>query len=119
MKRGVQIKRYAAPSRRRAGKPRRGPPDIPADRWRNPGYLQFLRNEGKCLICQGRGCDPAHGPVNGQSSKGPDSGAGPLCRAHHDEQHRIGWHSFECRYGFSREIESAVWWSAYQIWREM
>ena len=29
--------------------------------------------------------DPAHGPANGLSSKGPDNEAVPLCRFHHDQ----------------------------------
>ena len=117
---------------RRREKPRRGP-------LRDPGYLRFLREEGRCVACRfwlvrygapgaGTGyptartcscaCDLAHGPVNGKSSKGPDNEAIPLCRAHHDEQHRLGWPAFEAHYGFSWEREAAVWWAAWLIWRE-
>ncbi len=112
------VKRYAAPRRRRKGPARRGPAGIPADEWRNPAYLDFLRSEGKCVVCHKRGCDPCHGPVNGTSSKGPDAGALPMCRAHHDVQTVIGWPEFERGYGFSREIESAAWFYTFKIWKE-
>ncbi len=46
--------------------------------------------------------DPAHGPVNGASSKGGDDGAISLCRTHHWEQHAIGWPAFEKKYGINR-----------------
>lgn len=61
--------------------------------------------------------DPAHGPVNGMSSKGADSGAIPLGRGHHDEQHAIGWDAFEAKYGFSRETEAKVHYRAYELAR--
>lgn len=63
-------------------------------------------------------CDPAHGPVNGMRSKGPDNEAIPLCRVHHKEQTRIGWQAFEARYGFIRAHEAAAWYQAYLIWKE-
>ena len=117
------LKRSTKPIPRRRAKPRRGP-------LRDPGYLAFLREEGRCPACShdwrlrdfggdtrhlGRlPCDPAHGPVNGKGSKGPDNEALPLCRVHHAEQHRLGWPAFEARYGFNRQRESEIWWSAYQ-----
>ncbi len=52
--------------------------------------------------------DPAHGPVNGMSSKGDDSGAITLCRKHHREQHAIRWPAFEAKYGIDRAKISAV-----------
>ena len=70
------------------------------------------------IRCVMTACDPAHGPVNGKGSKGPDNEALPLCRVHHAEQHRVGWPAFEARYGFSREGEAAVWWLAWKIYRE-
>jgi hypothetical protein len=97
--------------RRKRSKPRRVSVD------RDPGYLAFLR-ERKCVACMAKGkrgpgtyyeihsCDPAHGPVNGMGSKGPDSGAIPLCRAHHEEQHRINWPAFEAKYSIDREKEA-------------
>ena len=59
--------------------------------------------------------DPAHGPVNGRGSKGPDNEAIPLCRHHHDEQHRVGWPAFEAKYGFSRAEQAKVFWTGYLI----
>lgn len=51
------------------------------------------------------------------SSKGADSGAIPLGRGHHDEQHAIGWDAFEAKYGFSRETEAKVHYRAYELAR--
>jgi hypothetical protein len=50
-------------------------------------------------------------------SKGPDNEAIPLCRAHHVEQHEIGWAEFEENYGFSREKEAAAHWAAFEMIR--
>lgn len=130
------IARSTKPVRkRRPGPPRRGPADVPAEQWRNPDFLDFLRNEGKCYACSvqdhrlrdqicsqlGRGfryqCDPMHGPPNGRSQKGPDAGAIPGCWPHHKEQTTIGWTAFEAKYGFSREVEARVWWGAFVILR--
>jgi hypothetical protein len=128
------LKRSTKPIRkRRPGPPRRGPADIPPEEWRNPEYLDFLREEGYCRACRiqplnpyeysaldtGRfGMDPMHGPPNGGSQKGPDTGAIPGCRTHHDEQTRIGWPAFEAKYGFSREAEAAKWYRKFQLQQE-
>lgn len=90
------------------------------ERWRNPGYLAFLREYGKCIACMGRfgPCDPAHGPVNGTGSKGPDAEAIPLCRMHHDEQHKLNWPAFAALYGFNREKNAVAWWTLYQLTKE-
>lgn len=107
----------------RRATPRRGP-------FRDEHYLAFLREEGKCICCMMRArapkssaelirpgnCDPAHGPVNGRGSKGPDNEAMPLCRRHHDEQTSIGWPAFEAKYGIDRAREAASWYAAYLIW---
>lgn len=133
--RKTPLKRSVTPLKRTAVKSvrlgaRRGPADVPAERWRNPGYLVFLREQGRCLPCmvayateghqivRASDCDPMHGPVNGVSSKGADAEAMPGCRPHHIEQHRIGWPAFEAKYGFDRQKESAAWWALYQIYRE-
>jgi len=119
LKRSSALKRSTKPIPRKRAKPRRVSVN------RDPGYLAFLREEGVCGIAlgftgrSGKGhCDPAHGPLNGRASKGPDNGAVPLCRAHHDEQTRIGWPAFEQKYGFNREREAAAWYAAYLIWEE-
>jgi len=129
------IARNVPPNKRRKGV-RRGPPGIPADEWRNKEYLQFLRDEGRCVPCDkamesiggpplGIGwpahpgvCEPMHGPPNGRSQKGPDAGAIPGCRPHHEEQTRIGWPAFEQKYGFDRKHEAGSWFAAFRIWQE-
>ena len=100
---------------------------------RDRGYLAWLK-ERSCVACrkypgQKRWSndfeypkflfiDPAHGPVNGRGSKGPDNEAIPLCRYHHDEMERLRWPAFEAKYGFSREQEAAAHWTAFQLTKE-
>ena len=117
MKRSPLPSRSKPLARRTAVKRKRATPRrVSVDR--NPEYLAWLR-ERQCVACA-RSCNPmlmeimwpiidaAHGPVNGRGSKGPDSGAIPLCRHHHIEQHQIGWQLFERKYGISREKEAAA-----------
>lgn len=125
------------PIPQKRAKPRRGP-------LRDPGYLAFLREEGDCVVCRiltrqwadrmralgtdvtqlsprsllNRACDPAHGPVNGMRSKGPDNEALPLCRIHHEEQTSSTHALFAAKYGFEWQIEATGWFAAYQIWKE-
>lgn len=87
---------------------------------RDRNYLDWLK-EQFCVVSQSlfvRGLtqyvyalpviiDPAHGPVNGMSSKGPDSGAIPLTREYHEEQTRIGWPAFEKKYSIDRAAIAA------------
>lgn len=102
-------------------KPRRKPRRVSVARDR--AYLSFLKSEGRCFIgilaggCEGP-LDPAHGPVNGISSKGADDQCIPLCRKHHNEQHRLGWVNFQLKYGFIRDKEVTVWQALYAIWKE-
>lgn len=108
-------KPYRIPRRR--SKLRRGPIGIPPEQWRNPAYLDFLR-QCPCEVCGRRPCDPAHGPVNGMSSKGPDAGAIPLCREHHEEMHDLNWPAFEILRGINREKAATKHWAAFLIWRK-
>ena len=116
-----------SPIPRRRSKPRRV--RVVRDRT----YLDFLKSEGRCGVCTFHGypktevviryglwkiIDPAHFVPNGLSSKGADDQAIPLCRAHHDEQTRLGWPNFCLKYGFDREHEVKVWNSLYLIWKE-
>lgn len=124
--RRTPLKRSTKPIPKRRAKPRRGP-------LRDKGYLQFLRDEGVCYACKIRRMyfalmglirpmirevEPAHGPVNGIGSKGPDNEAIPLCRQHHLEQHKLGWPAFQKSYYLDRAKEAAVWYKAYQIYKE-
>lgn len=61
-------------------------------------HLRFIRSL-PCCICGAAGSDPAHirsaSLIHGKSSTGmaekpSDSWVTPLCRAHHDEQHKAG-----------------------------
>ena|ERR1700761_2340245 len=83
---------------------------------RDQGYLDWLKLQ-RCSICGWMQpwvvIDPAHGPVNGISSKGGDDGAIPLCRSHHREQHSIGWPAFEKKYGIDRGSVAAARYAHY------
>lgn len=77
-------------------------------RERDEAYLAYLRTL-PCEICGGLGCDPAHirspSLVHGKDQTGAgrkpsDKWALPLCRPHHDEQHR------------TNELD---WWAGYGI----
>lgn len=112
--------KHTKPIPKRRRKPRRGP-------MRDRGYLDFLKEYGFCVACwrsriirlySWNQCDPAHGPTNGLSSKGPDNEAIPLCRTHHDYQHEIGWKRFEEYFRFDRKAKAAEWWQAYQTWKQ-
>jgi hypothetical protein len=61
--------------------------------------------------------DPMHGPPDALGVNGPDSGAIPGCRWHHDEQTNMpgGWEAFEKKYGFSREKEAAAHWELFRL----
>lgn len=52
----------------------------------------------KCLVCQNPEIDLCH--VKSKGSGGPDEewNLMPLCREHHQEQHRVGIVTFYCRY---------------------
>jgi hypothetical protein len=98
----------------RPGPPRRGPAGIPAVEWRNAAYRRWGRTACRCAVCFAQYPDPAHGPVNGIGSKGPDSGCIWLCRMHHDEQHVMDWPAFQERYGIDRVRLAARSWKAFQ-----
>ncbi len=122
MIRRTPLKRSTKPiAKRRPGKPRRGPADIPAEEWRNHKYLRFLRELGTCDICHRSGkvtvgtCDPCHTENGGMRMKGPDRSCVPLCRTHHTE-YDAGRTLFERKYDIDMKQESESWWF---FWQEM
>lgn len=73
----------------------------------DPGHLAFVRTL-PCLICGKPGSDPAHirsaAPAygkrhTGMAEKPDDCWVLPLCRFHHDEQHRGTELAFWASYG--------------------
>lgn len=95
---------------------------------REPEYLAFLREEGRCPVCLTHGApymkrvwtqiiDPAHGKVNGYGSKGSDLEAIPLCRLHHDEMEKLRWPKFCAKYKLDRQREIDIWQTAWTIWK--
>ena len=100
----------------------------------------FLREEGRCVVCQKLGrlaprgeCDPAHTEHGGMAYKGADSSAIPLCRACHDQfDGKVPLPGVRCNqragkpphaafaefYDIDPKREAAVWWKLFEIWRE-
>lgn len=87
---------------RRRSKPRR------VSVARDKRYLSYLQGCG-CAVCHYGPSDAAHCRTNGLSSKGSDLKAIPLCRAHHNEQHRVGWPAFCKKYGLNHAAAVAHW----------
>ena len=79
--------------------------------------MGFTREAGYMLTPHSTVVDPAHGPINGGASKGPDDEAIPLCRYHHEEMERLRWPKFEAKYGFSRATEAKAHYAAYLLTR--
>ena len=125
IQRRTPLKRSALPARTKRPNAKRAKPRR-VSVLRDREYLDWLR-ERRCVACASmsrdprgwihpwKGCDPAHGPVNGRGSKGPDNEAIPLCRHHHDEQHRVGWPAVEAKYGFKRRAEAKAHWAAFLL----
>lgn len=99
-----------------------------------PTFLQWLRGR-PCFLADhwlgGCGLAPiprkspveaAHAPdkaSKGMGTKSTDAIALPLCQAHHDEQHRIGWATFQAKYGFNaRDVAGDYWhlWPGRRAW---
>lgn len=99
---------------RRAGA-RRGPPDVPPEKWRNPEYRRWCVRTFRCDCCNNpHFLQFSHGPVNGASSKGPDAEGVVLCWACHVEQHAFTWPVFEKRHDFDRAAVAAAHWAAWE-----
>lgn len=80
-------------------------------------FLQFLRGRD-CFLADKGGClgriEAAHvpGTDKGVGTKRSDvAGAIPMCSAHHAEQHRIGWGTFQAKYGFNAVDVAGDYWS--------
>lgn len=70
---------------------------------RSPKHCDFVRDHECCVEgCPGRPIEVMHvrnGTDGGTGLKPSDRWTIPGCRAHHEEQHRIGEPSFERKYG--------------------
>lgn len=85
------------------------------------GYLKWLRGRvcrvhGCCYDARTEAAHVDHAGGKGVSTKVADRFAIPLCggpAGHHAEQHRIGWRSFEKKYGFDAVEDAARYWRAW------
>lgn len=82
----------------------------------DPAYLAYVRTL-PCLICRRPGSDPAHlrtgarqydKPHTGMGEKPSDCWVLPLCRTHHDDQHRNNEIEWWGRQGFPDPFAVAV-----------
>lgn len=100
------------PKRRKASKLGvRGDPQI-----RSAGHLKWIRGHEcsvRAPVCMGFSIEAAHvrtGTDGGLSVKPSDSWTLPLCRHHHELQHRLGEASFEQLFGIDmKAIARALW----------
>jgi hypothetical protein len=92
-----------------------------ADEWKRCSpFLKWLRGRPCFLsihapgkhVCSGkvRACHFDPWGDKGMSSKVSDSASYPCCDGGHEEQHRMGWPSFQSKYGFDgRDVVTAYW----------
>lgn len=82
----------------------------------DPAYLAYVRTL-PCLICSRPGSDPAHlragarqygKPPTGMGEKPSDCWVLPLCRTHHDDQHRNNELAWWARQGFPDPFRIAM-----------
>ena len=104
-----------APIKRRRAGVRRGPPEVPPEKWRNSPYREWAVTTFLCDVCGSRHLRVfAHGPVNGFGSKGPDAEGVVLCWTCHAEQHAFTWPVFGKRHDFDRAAVAAAHWAAWE-----
>jgi hypothetical protein len=92
-----------------------------ADEWKRcQPFLRWLRGRPCFLsihapskhVCAGkvRACHFDPWGDKGISTKVSDSASYPCCDGGHEEQHRMGWPSFQSKYGFDgRDVVTAYW----------
>lgn len=72
-----------------------------------------------CLICpagrQRTPTDPCHIRTFGASGVDAEWNFMPLCREHHDEQHRIGWYRFTKKYLAAGAVFTAKGWVLLEV----
>ena len=92
-----------------------------------PGFLKWLRGRLCALArqhgheCRGKivAAHVDHAGGKGVGTKVADRHAIPLCDGAHEEQHRVGWRSFEARYRLNAvELAEAFWraWPGRAAW---
>lgn len=83
---------------------------------RNASHLKWIRGHEcstRAPVCMGFAIEAAHvrtGTDGGLSVKPSDCWTIPLCRHHHEQQHKLGEASFERLYGIDmRKIAEQLW----------
>jgi len=118
-------RRIKARERKEAKAARPKSPKATRGREIDNGFLQYLRRqpcEARALGGCGGRIDPAHiryndGPGRqnpGGARKNHDRHCNPLCRTHHDEQHRMNERTFWSRLGKDAYATAAAHYAAYQ-----
>lgn len=84
---------------------------------RCPELLDFVRAHF-CCVCTRNGREYARVPppseaahVHARRNGGDVANVVPLCRVHHEEQHRIGVRSFTAKYGLNLEALARDYWA--------
>ncbi|PQM29437.1 hypothetical protein CVO77_00420 [Sphingopyxis lindanitolerans] len=84
-----------------------------------PAFLQWVRSR-RCILektgaCSGkvRACHVDYAGDKGMGTKVSDRHSFPACDGHHDEQHRIGWRTFEAKYRIICLDLAAQFWRAW------
>ncbi|WP_404711532.1 hypothetical protein [Sphingomonas sp. MMS24-J13] len=85
---------------------------------RCPPFLQWIRGRRCTLadkrghICRGtvRACHVDHAGGKGVATKVADMHAIPMCDGAHEEQHRIGWRTFEANWSIDAvDMAAGLW----------
>lgn len=63
----------------------------------NREFLDTYHHKG-CKVCGRIGSDPAHIKSRGAGGDDVEWNLMPLCRAHHQEQHKVGWFMLSMKY---------------------
>jgi predicted restriction endonuclease len=71
---------------------------IPKEKRLEDRVLLDTYHQRPCTVCRRVGSDPAHIKSRGSGGDDIEWNIMPLCRSHHQEQHKTGWFSFSEKY---------------------
>lgn len=61
-------------------------------------FISMFKEPKPCVICKREDSDRAHIKTRGAGAGNEDWEWLYLCRSHHQEQHRLGWHKFRMKH---------------------